>query len=102
MDHVDGEKGRALLGDVREQLLQELDKLTDKRKSLEAQMEALGEQLKKVDVEVEAKRRMLGLVEATEQQLAGGGEEDLHETGPEPSSAEASTEVRGRGSAEPV
>jgi hypothetical protein len=63
-------------------------------RDLEAQLE-LGEALKGVDVEVEATRRMLGLVEATEQQLADQGEEELHGGGPEHVSAEAGTEVRG-------
>jgi hypothetical protein len=78
MANVDGDGG-ALLGELREQLLSELAKLADKRKDLEAQREALGEELKGVDVEVEATRRMLGLVEATEQQLADQGRAGLGE-----------------------
>jgi GTP cyclohydrolase II len=95
MDRVDGEKGCALLGDMREQLLSQLAKLADKRKSLEAQREALGEKLRGVDVEMDTKRRMLGLVEATEQQLADRGREELHESEPDHSSVEDGTEVRG-------
>jgi chromosome segregation ATPase len=88
----EGKSGLALLRETREQLLSELGKLTDKRKDLEARLEALGEELKGVDVEVEATRRMLGLVEATEQQLAGQEEAIADEP---PTSVEAGTEVRG-------
>jgi hypothetical protein len=96
MDYAEDGEGLTLLAGVREHLRRELGKLTDKRKDLEAQLEALGEELKGVDVEVEAMRRMLGLVEATEQQLAAQGQAGLHESGPDHSSVEASTEVRGR------
>jgi vacuolar-type H+-ATPase subunit D/Vma8 len=89
-------QGLALLGEVREQLLNELVRLADKRKDLEAQLEAALKELyvKEVDVEVKATRRMLGLVEATEQDLAAQGQEDLE--GPE----STGKEVRGGGSAE--
>jgi chromosome segregation ATPase len=73
MDADEDGQGLALLGEVREKLLSELAKLADKRKDLEAQLEAALQELKEVDVEVEATRRMLGLVEATEQQLAAHG-----------------------------
>jgi hypothetical protein len=94
MDDAEGRGELAALADVREQLLSELAKLMDKRKSLEVQMEALGEELKGVDVEVEATRRMLELVEATEQQLAGQGQEELHESEARDVPVEAGTEVR--------
>jgi hypothetical protein len=90
METAEGRGGVALLGYVREHLRSELVKLVDKRKDLEAQ----GEELKEVDVEVEATRRMLGLVEATEQQLGDQGQAGPHESGSDHSSAEAATEVR--------
>jgi chromosome segregation ATPase len=93
MANVDGDGGIALLGELREQLLSELVKLADKRKDVEARLEPLKKELKEVDVEVEATRRMLGLVEATEQQLAGQEQEEMQESGPAHSSAEAGEEV---------
>jgi hypothetical protein len=55
--------------------------------SLEAQLLAVGKEL-------EAKRRRLGLVEATEQQLASQAQEALHESGPPPSPGKAGMGVR--------
>jgi hypothetical protein len=93
MDDALRGRGLALLAEVREDLLSELGELADKRQALEAQLEAIGKELKKVDVALEAKQRMLGLVEATEQELSHH-QEGLHETGPDHLSVEASTEVR--------
>jgi predicted nucleic acid-binding Zn-ribbon protein len=92
MEPGQGGGGLALLGEVRAQLSSELVALNNKRQNLEAQLEApieaqqldaLEKELKEVDVKVEATQRMLGLVEATEQQLAGQGQ------------GETTTEVRG-------
>jgi chromosome segregation ATPase len=94
MDNAEGGGGLAPLTSVQQRLLSDLDKLTDKRKNLEAELKALEKQLKKVDVEVEATRRMLGLVEATEKQLAAQGQDSLHEIGQVP--VETGTKVRGR------
>jgi hypothetical protein len=90
----------ALLRDLREQLVNELRMLTYKRKDLEAHQEA-GRELKEVAVEMEATRRMLGLVQATEQQLAGQGQEELHENGPA-AAASVEAEVRSRPRQEPA
>jgi hypothetical protein len=46
-----------------------------------------------LDTRLEAKRRMLMLLEDTEQQLAGQGQGGLDERRPEHSSVEAGTEV---------
>jgi chromosome segregation ATPase len=75
MEAAEGGGGLALFAELREQLSRELIKLADKRVRIEAQLEALPKELKALDVEVEATRRMLELVEATEQQLAGQGQE---------------------------
>jgi septal ring factor EnvC (AmiA/AmiB activator) len=95
MNGAEGRGELALLGDVRKKLRRELRKLTKERAELKTQLEALGEELKEVDVEVEATRRMLGLVEATEQQLAAQGEEELHESEAQNLPVEAGTQVRG-------
>jgi chromosome segregation ATPase len=102
METAEAREGLAMLGGVRERLLSELVKLSDKRKDLEAQrlrleaqLKPLKKELKEVVLEVEAAQRMLALVEATEQQLAGQGKGGANESGPDHSSAEASTEVRG-------
>jgi hypothetical protein len=83
---------------VRDQLFDELVELLAKRKDLRAQLTAggkVGEELKEVDAEVEAKRRMLELVDTTEQQLAvqGAGQ---HARGPDPGRTwvEPGTQVR--------
>jgi hypothetical protein len=73
VEAVQGE-GLGLLGATRVQLLSELATLADKRQTLEAQQEALGKELEEVDLEVEATQRVLGLVEATEQQLVDQGQ----------------------------
>jgi hypothetical protein len=49
---------------------------------------------------VEAAQRMLGLVEATEQELAAQGQEGSHGDAPDISSIQAGQEVRPRDSAE--
>jgi hypothetical protein len=95
MTDAEGGQGLALLATEREDLRRELAELTDKRKGLEAQREALGEELKGVDVEIEATQRMLGLVEATEQQLTAQGEAGPHESGPGHTAVEPRIEVRG-------
>jgi vacuolar-type H+-ATPase subunit D/Vma8 len=66
------QRGHDLLDDVREHLLRELVKLAGRRQKLATKLEALGKKLKEVDVEMEAKRRMLRLVDVTEQQLVVG------------------------------
>jgi hypothetical protein len=48
-------------------------------------------------MELEATRRMLRLVEATEQQLAAQGQSHVHESGPTHLPVEAGTEVRAQG-----
>jgi hypothetical protein len=87
----------ALLGDARQRLLNELAELADRRQSLEVRTKAMQNELEGVHVEVEAKRRMLELVEATEQQLAGQGQEEPHESDLQHLLGEAGTEVRGGG-----
>jgi predicted nucleic acid-binding Zn-ribbon protein len=95
MDDADERRVLALLGDLREQLRSEVADLAGRRESLTAQREALGEELEGVIAQLVAKQRMLSLVEATEQQLAGQGQEEVHERGPAHLSVEAGTEVRG-------
>jgi chromosome segregation ATPase len=94
---LDGKRrGLALLEDTRQELLSELGELADKRKDLEAQLGPPWNELHGVDARVKATRRMLDLVEATEQQLAAQGHEELHESRPDHSSVEDVSEVRGR------
>jgi hypothetical protein len=100
MEDDEATSGPVLLVGVREHLLGELEKLAHKRSKLEAQMSALGEDLEEVDSQVEATRRMLGLVEATEQQLAGQGQEELHGTELQHSPVAARVEVSGGASAD--
>jgi hypothetical protein len=73
------------LADLRRELQGELGALVQKRTGLERELETL-------DKDIESKRRMLELVEATEEQLAtqGQGHQDLEGRGPR-----ASTQVRG-------
>jgi hypothetical protein len=98
-DDPEGRSGRVLLGDVRARLRRELGTLIAKHKNLEqqrlileAQREALGEELREVDAGIVDTRRMLGLVEATEQQLAAQERDRpaIEKCGPRPS-----TQVRG-------
>jgi hypothetical protein len=88
------EAGRILFGDARKQLLSELAQLARRRHYLEAQQVALRKELEEVDAEAMAKLRMLGLVDATEQQLAGPAQGMLREDGPD-LPVEARFEVRG-------
>jgi hypothetical protein len=73
----DWRSGRILLAGLHARLQLELEKLGQKRWHLKRQQEALGKELQGVDVEVQATRRMLGLVEATEQQLRDKGRKTL-------------------------
>jgi hypothetical protein len=55
----------------------------------------VGKELKKVEAKVEETRRVLGLVETTEQQLAAlGGAGDSHESEARDLPVEAGTKVR--------
>jgi hypothetical protein len=96
MDGAEGRKELALLAAEREHLLSELSKLTENRKNPKGRMKGDG-------MKLEALQRMVGLVAATEQQLAGQGEAGLGESGPDHSSMEDGTEVRkGLRQAQPI
>jgi hypothetical protein len=85
MDSQDAARALAMLHDLRGSLQAEVTKLKTRRQELEGE-------LKGVDLELEAKRRMLGLVEATEQQLS---HPQAGLPRPENLSVQAGTEVRG-------
>jgi chromosome segregation ATPase len=72
------------LGELREDLQDELEGLVERRSGLERELEALGE-------EIEAKQRALELVEVTERQMGGQGRGQLHLEGGGPG---ASMQVR--------
>jgi hypothetical protein len=78
-------EGEALsrLEELRRALELQVTELATRRQDLEAQLEALGGKLEEVDTELEAKRRMLTLVEATEQELGQQLQAQRHESGPE-------------------
>jgi hypothetical protein len=63
----------ALLMDVRRELSGEVEALVARREELGAQHDELGKKLKEVETELEGKRRMLRLMEVTEQQLRAKG-----------------------------
>jgi hypothetical protein len=96
MDDAEAGGALAALAKVREQLRSELVKLAKERKKLIKQRKAQRRrgELEEVDSEVEAKQRMLGLVEATEQELAAQGQEDSHGDAPDSSPIQAGEEVR--------
>jgi hypothetical protein len=96
MEDADERGALALLGELREQLLSDVAEWVGRRESLTVQGEAPGEELEGVIASLVAKHRMLSLVEATMEQLAAHGQEDVHESGPAHSSVEARTKVRGR------
>jgi hypothetical protein len=84
-----------LLADTRRQLIKTLAELTDKRETIGAKREEVRKDFKEVGDKLEATRRVLGLVEAMEQQLAGQGQAGPMQSGPDHSSEGAVTEVRG-------
>jgi hypothetical protein len=96
MDDAEAGGALAVLAEVREQLGSELAKLAPRRKELKNQRKAQryrGE-LKEVESKVEAMQRMLGLVEATEEQLAAQGLDDSTGGTSDISRIQAGEEVR--------
>jgi hypothetical protein len=87
MDNPDAARALAMLHDLRGSLQAEVTKLETKHQELEGELQG-------VDVELEAKRRMLGLVDATEQQLS---HQQAGLSRPEDLSVKTGTEVRGGG-----
>jgi hypothetical protein len=87
MDGPDAATALSLLDDLWGALQAEVTALATRRQELE-------EELSGVNVELEAKRRLLEVVDATRKQL-GDERAGRQESGPDQSSAIASTEVRG-------
>jgi hypothetical protein len=100
MDDAEGEGVLAALAEAREHLRSELVRLADERVTLEAKPEGPVEYLQWLDSEVEGTRRMLGLVEATKEELAAQGQELVHGEKPDKSSTDAGEEVRAHDSAD--
>jgi hypothetical protein len=92
MDVPTSTTGLEALAELRRELQGELEGLVERRSGLERELEGL-------DKDIESKRRMLELVEATEEQLAaqGGGQRSTEGDGPG-----ASTQVRGSAKLEDI